>query len=432
VPSSRQDRSDIPPKLPRSMGRDLKAEGLDAPKGKAESVSVPKGSADTFRRVATSGARRPPGLPRRLLAASATRLARRFAEVLTSTYPDAMAWSMTLTERSGAVRELMERGRIYAAAVALKDPSAIGVLAVDRGPATGHAHLHGLIISATADGKALTRAWLHLWRAAKGAGRPLPSHQRSRGPIESSRGRTRVIVKVLVHALDRHAEKEAAARGNLSLRLPMLRERIIMVGESTREVLEAALQGPQKATKPHGQRRKSWSHGKKCCWCGGPYRSRLRRDARYHEGCDRRARRALKMLLLKTQPLIGAWLSKLVHRDEGWFDVRARPDFDTEAFITHPATDAGWHIRHWLGKLESKGWRRPDAVRVIWAAIRQNEWPTLHPLSNPRLKSVLTCQCGQPLKERLNATTCGRPACRARRQRLNSRGDTTRTNGARQ
>ncbi len=391
--------SETPSILRRELGSDLKGDGLGAPKARESSTR--------------SEARVQAGQPRQQqLAISARVLASRLGPILLERYPDHRAWSVNLGERTGTVAEVKRRALLFADALSESDPSAVGLLVVDRGPLGGHAHLHALILSASSDddtANLIKRAWLNLWRGSERAVRPLPSLQRVR-PIPTGPGRARVMRKVLTHAVDRHSQREAAVRG-VAFKLPAFGERFILVGEAMAAILAAARRARPKPTKPHDQRRQNWVTGR-CGWCGERVDDSR---ALWHRNCARRASRARLGVSKRMQPLVAGWLAYLKARAQ-CFGERPRRDFDVSAFVAHPATDKWWHVFHWLEALEAKGWLRSDALRVIEAAIEGREWPSLHPLLNPRLANVLRCGCGRPLVSRLDGRTCGRGRCRAARR----------------
>lgn len=422
------------------------ARSLDAPTGVTESDSVPEGGGATVERGVGSGAvaeeaGHPTTDTSRPLKISAARISKRFSIALARERPHLELYSATLTKRGSAKRgELKRLGREFAQKVCAAYPGAQVILAVDRGK-NGRWHLHGPIMLArprswSSLSEALRKAhlkkcetnirrlWLRLWPKKKSGERPHIGAQTIRH-VATQPGTVRVLTSVLKHALDRHAEREAREDGDLQFRMPNLLSRVIVGGVWAHGALGRAIHRKRKPSKPHSRRRKSGVPGERCFFCGEKFLDLVHRDRRFHDfgpSCGRRAERALKTVIRRTQSEIDEWLSVLAEREMLMFKPM-RADFDLDSFVEHN-TDDGWHVRVWLDALEATGWLRLDALRVIEKAIEVHAWPTLHPLSNRALADVLDCPvCLEMKAGRLNAVTCGSARCRVtmRRERQKAR-----------
>jgi hypothetical protein len=232
--------------------------------------------------------------------------------------------------------------------------------------------------------------------------------------------------RTLRHALDEHSVAEAAQLGRV-LVLPPLPERVLVIGGTTVERLyREALKPPTKPTQAKRQRRRQWTDRPGLCrWCGEPLPPPAR--APRHTNCRRTYKRTLAAVIARTQPLIRVWRMYIAETLEANKAGERRRPFGTrrakwlKKFLQRSGTADGEHVRYWYAVLDAEGWLGVDALRAIEAAILEGELPSESPAYNTALKAALRCACGELLKGRRTAVTCGKSTCRSRLFRANQR-----------
>ncbi len=245
------------------------------------------------------------------------------------------------------------------------------ILSLDKPDGSEHVHVHGLVLAAARLSPAKLIKW---WRRGFVGALPVSRAQKIRLlPTPADSGFRVAVYRTLKHALSRERE------GGRQVELMALGQRVTAAGTLSslwdsvalnRGVYRVNSQSPSCGalitTSPSTKPPRLLGQG--CCpWCTKPLPRGGRRDRRFCKNtCQVAANRALRKL------------------------QKANAAFDRDGFE----------------QLVAGGWNYREALRFIAKGTAMSEWavPTM-------------CRCGKPLASRIDATTCGKGACREYQRR---------------
>lgn len=306
-----------------------------------------------------------------------------------------LAFSVTLTCRSGDERELRAKLTDFLGVVARRAPRVAMLCALDRAPDSGRWHVHALaLLPPDIDPATLAMWWCRCWPRGRRV-RPARGAQHFR-PLASGGGAlANDLDRVLTHHLGR-TRKGVPIPG-----LPALPDRVTACGalagvwarvceaKGIRVAPHVARQRKRrfrarKVSTVASRPRRTWVLGESCAWCAKAFPKGKRRGSRYcGRCCGSAASRALRS-----------------------FEVR----------VGKQAATPGRALVH---TLEGKGWLRRDAIHAVAQAVTVAEQKG-KAIASMRVRAP-ACRCGRPMAARSNAVTCGKTACRMKHLRRRRR-----------
>lgn len=295
------------------------------------------------------------------------------------------AYSLTLTSRSGEQLETLEKLDLLLVTIARRRQSVSVLGSLDRAKDTGRWHVHVLaLVPPGVEGKWISGCWRRLWPA--GDERPVAGAQHVRTLATSGRALRNDLERVLAHHLG------YARDGQRIADLPPWQDRVRVCGAFIRiwkrvSGLDGAPVGlPTPIPRQRRSRRgktstqpslslTKWRLGVDCAMCGRGLQKGSRRGTRY---CGPPCRSAASRVLMRL----------------------------VRGFSTASQAD----VRRRVRAVEAQGIVRRHAIRIVQAEIGARR---VGRLSAPQVSiRALRCRCGAPLPKRVDARTCGRPACR--------------------
>lgn len=300
-----------------------------------------------------------------------------------------LAFSVTLTCRSGNESEIRAKLADFVRVVGARAPKVGLLCALDRAP-SGAWHAHALaLLPPSLDPEKLKVWWCRCW--ANRNVRPVRGAQHVRPLALGGASLANDLDRVLAHHLGRTRKIDGQRVPVLGL--PSLPDRVVACGGlagvwarvcTAKRIPVAPYVAPARKRRSRATKvstvasrpMQTWFVGVSCAWCAKIFANGKRRGSRYCGGrsCGSAASRALRAF-------------------EGRVGAAMAPAARTRVLA-----------------LEAKGWLRPDAIHAVYAAT-MIATEKARPLAEVKVRAP-ACRCGRAIAPRANAVTCGDAACR--------------------